>query len=371
MGRRDFYNLSPMVQGKKVFILSSDLPVIVSKWLERDFSFQNFAWGESRRIFKKVKKTLIELLKNALGPNVEIKYVSTNLAYGRLHDLLRNDMGTPWISLDPVNTRHLAENTFQMDVTRIVKHESARKENPWEPIGHGPRNPVVSVPEQVEQLLRRKKVKEVIVIDDGIWTGETMRAIETLLKKQGIAVKKFVVFFNFAPANHGLTAPVEQIFHVNIDDVVDWCYERDFIPGLPYSGRTVGTRIMEQSDSEEQSDWPFRAVPMQGNYSAPYIEGLGDPHSWASIPTNKMTEFSIGCLGLSIAVYRAIESAIASGRNLKVHQVPRPPFMYKSKLDRPMTSMLSDTIHRIKQAHATSIPNLLICPPQPDKPKTK
>jgi hypothetical protein len=362
MGRRDFYNLSP-TQGKKVYILSSDLPVIVSQWLARDFSFQNFAWGESRRIFKKVKKTLVALLKNALGPQVEIKYISTHLAYGRLHDLLRNDLDTPWISLDPVNTRHLAENTFQMDVTRIVKHASENKDNSWEPIGHGPRNPVVSVPEQVEQLRRRKNVKEVIVIDDGIWTAETMRAIETLLRKQGISVKKFVVFFNLAPANHGLTAPVEQIFSVKREDVVDWTYERDFLPGLPFSGRTVGTKIIEQADAEDHSDWPFRSVPMQGNYSAPYLELLGDPHGWASIPNHKLTEFSIGCLGLAIAVYRAIESAIANGMKLKVHQVP---FMYKSKLDRPMTAMLSDTIHRIRQAHMTSIPNLQ-CPPQTDK----
>jgi hypothetical protein len=193
-----------------------------------------------------------------------------------------------------------------IDVTRAVRETSSSDWRRPNFVGVGVSSPRPGFPPLDEQLrsLRTGKIEPVTLVDDVIFSGEGAVDLAGKLREIGRPVERII-------AGIGIAAGLAKIKLEGIDvecvrtykDVTDEVCERDFVAGVPMSGRTV-----------------------QGNHgehwSAPYFMPYGNPESWASIPDDKCLAFSRSCLDRSIDMWSEVERI--SRRVVPAAAAPRP-----------------------------------------------
>lgn len=158
------------------------------------------------------------------------------------------------------------------------------------------------------EILRGKK--KIALIDDVVFSGNTLiTTIKDLHQyhanvhavtvavgvKTGVDTLKQAYFGVIGMPNR-LTVDCLDEF----DDVSDQVCERDFYPGVPYSGRAHFT-----SDA-----------------SLPYVLPFGRPDKWASIPEKELRRFSVLCFDNTIELFEEIERV--NKRMIPCSMVPRP-----------------------------------------------
>ena len=157
--------------------------------------------------------------------------------------------------------------------------------------------------------MKRLKSNKVALLDDVLFEGGTHQKIAERLKQRGIHVEKVLTGIAIHDGIERLAKEgilVESL--LCYDQVVDEICERDFVAGVPLSGRTVVTR----------------SGKVEG---APYFKPFGKPDKWASIPGDHVQDFSDFCLGQSIAMWALIERL--SNKTVSTKAVPKPVFGLK------------------------------------------
>jgi len=155
----------------------------------------------------------------------------------------------------------------------------------------------------LENLLNKTGTKRIALVDDVIFSGKGIINIINLLKERGILVEKVIAGIMIG---NGL----EKLKHEGIStlwlelcpEVVDEVCERDFLAGVPLSGR-----IILDGDGKL--------------YSAPYFYPFGNPVEWASIPEKTAEDFSQFCVEQSTLLWGKIEKINNSTIPLKA--IPR------------------------------------------------
>ena len=147
--------------------------------------------------------------------------------------------------------------------------------------------------------------KEIAIIDDVLFEGNTHKYVYDLFKSRGVTVSKVFVGISIGDGkkmleSHGIN--VESVVHY--DSVIDEICERDFLAGVPFSGRTIITNT--------------------GIYGAPYFEPFGKPVDWASIPVGDASLFSNFCVDSSLNFWRNIERK--NRRQISTEEVPMKVF---------------------------------------------
>lgn len=153
--------------------------------------------------------------------------------------------------------------------------------------------------------------KRVALIDDVVFSGQTLigtiadlhhyranvHAVTSAIGvKSGIDRLKAATFGVIGQPQHITIDCLEEF-----DGVSDQVCERDFYPGIPYSGREH----------------------MCGMGSLPYIHPFGLPNKWASIPEKETESFSLLCMENTIALFEEIERL--NNTMVTCTMVPRPP----------------------------------------------
>lgn len=170
--------------------------------------------------------------------------------------------------------------------------------------------------------------KNIALVDDVVFSGKTI--IETVSELNrynanvhavttAIGVKKGID--NLKKAQFGVIGMPEHLtVHCleEFDGVSDQVCERDFYPGVPYSGR---------------EHCSLR------NASFPYIFPFGKTQEWASIPEKEIKEFSQMCMDNTIALFEEIEKL--NDIVISCSSVPRPVFG-SPRDNTPFTSFLRD-----------------------------
>jgi len=286
---------------------------------------------------------LIAELQRIFGPlGIDVQFISWSEMQQRLTSLIEEHSADrpPIITLDPVYVEG-ADMMFSTNrLTGFSKHSST-----WTDLGKGPRpgSPMIDV--QLAEMARHSSLgrsKRVIVVDDGVWTGGTLAALDQLFLVRGIRVDKFLVALQIRQEeeSHELRGIEDRIIaHRDGDfapgEVIDYVCERDFYVGVPYSGRTLGVSVSANGASGPKSAIQiyYPNLPMPGNFGAPYVAPLGDPEHWASIPSPEVKAFSRACLMLSRRLYVEVEKEtkrrIGHARPVLVKDLDRPPFLYK------------------------------------------
>jgi hypothetical protein len=180
----------------------------------------------------------------------------------------------------------------------------------------------------------RLRGKEIALVDDVVFSGKTLIGTISGLHHchanvhavtAAVGVKEGVD--NLKKATFGVIGMPDRLMVDcldEFDDVSDQVCERDFYPGVPYSGRAHFT-----------SDASF-----------PYVLPLGRPDKWASIPEKELERFSVLCIDNTIALFAEIEKR--NKRMITCAMVPRPVFGFPKNNTR-FVSVLKETREKCLQ----------------------
>ena len=221
------------------------------------------------------------------------------LASQREHSgYFRHDLPIPIISLDRAYVDHATPNILgHLDITRGV-------DDGLNDVGLLPRPGARDVKDQLDHF-RSDYDFPVILLDDVIFTAGGMHWLIEELARRNRSVVKII-------AGIGIRSEGFQALRNLVDvecvkeyvGVVDEVCQRDFVAGVPMSGRTVYHASGETS-------------------SAPYFKPFGNAEQWASIPKDKVDEFSDFCMDTSIEIFRKVGDE--SGRNVPTSVIDRLP----------------------------------------------
>jgi hypothetical protein len=111
--------------------------------------------------------------------------------------------------------------------------------------------------------------KSVVLCDDGIFSGDTLKETIERFRNIGIIIDEIRVILNFSRKSDFDGIPIKAMY--NPKDCIDWIDERDFFYGTPMSGASVkSTNFI---------------------YGVPYIANIAIAEKKASIPSNSSKIF--------------------------------------------------------------------------------
>lgn len=192
-------------------------------------------------------------------------------------DAMIQGFDLPIITLDRV----YSSRGVHLDFSRTV---NVQRRN----VGVAPREGTLSRGEQLDGIVAQLGSRqEVVLVDDVIFEGNAISEAIEELRARGIRVKAVC-------AGVGIKAGLDRIAlhgpqiscYREYATVVDEVCERDFYPGVPYSGRTLHGAV---------------------NTGLPYVEPFGSAADWASIPEALVAGFSQFCIAQTIDLFSEIE----------------------------------------------------------------
>lgn len=170
------------------------------------------------------------------------------------------------------------ENTYFIDCTRLENSSKLipRKE--------------VSILEQIENITKKINKKEIILVDDVVFSGSVLKKIIKLFELYGIKVVKIVSSISMEESYRYFNENIEKGLLTNYllkENTIDQICERDFYFGI------CGSGIMKRENKKY--------------YKAPYFKPYGDPVERASIPKEYEKSFSKSCIERSIYLWEEID----------------------------------------------------------------
>ncbi len=142
----------------------------------------------------------------------------------------------------------------------------------------------------------------VVLAEDGIFKGETMKYVVRGLQEVGVNIAGIVAGFNYSKA------PVKEIeetlgvpVHVarELGPILDWVPDHDFLPFVPGCGKVLGVKLGKRLS-------PFYSSH-QATFCMPYISPHSPVSEWATIPQDKVEDFSRRCRALACDLFGEIE----------------------------------------------------------------
>ncbi len=283
--------------GPKRYVVSEDIKELLKKWVNgRDFKLP------SESFFVDLRQKMEKKLGNIFGDEYcEIDFVYEN-NLKLMMDSLVWELFKRGISFDKVYMSNFPIMN-KINISRLV-------DNNLKDIGLGSSLSEESIDEQFQKISEVATKQNLLLADDVIFSGEgiieMIKKIETfggkvteiyagvIIKKGFDAIRKVFPDINFTS-------------YVFYEEVIDEVCERDFYAGVPFSGRLIG-----------END-----LPISPETGAPYFAPFGDAEKWASIPKDKVEDWSKFCLKQSIRLWEEIERV--SDRPVYCNDLTRRP----------------------------------------------
>lgn len=212
-------------------------------------------------------------------------------------------------------------------------------------MGLGPRPGNPSVETQIIRQASKLVGRDVVVVEDGIYSGVTMQHVAKKLQERGIKVAAMVAGFKC------INSKLSWLSHANYEltttndygDVVDWIPDHDFLPFIPGGGKVLGAEF-------NGKPYPFYDQ-QKVSYSVPYIRPYGNTTDWASIPHDKTQAFSRRCIELTRDLFKEIvrinpDTDVTIGRIVQTRRRTSVPLALESdnfpSLDTPVINYLNE-----------------------------
>lgn len=180
-------------------------------------------------------------------------------------------------------------------------------------IGHGPRPGFEPLSKQFDALAEKIADRSVVLIEDGAFSGGTMRYVLQELNSRGLTVTAMIIGFCCTRAKFvlGHVFKGELVIVHPIENLLDWIPDHDLIPFMPNCGRVLG----------EPSLHDFMPVRRTDGFSCayPYILPFGKIEEWASLPIEGARELSKLCLDTSIEIFGQIGQKMTIGELLRAN----------------------------------------------------
>ncbi|MEN9647201.1 MAG: hypothetical protein RLY57_5 [Candidatus Parcubacteria bacterium] len=177
------------------------------------------------------------------------------------------------------------DNALQLSINRLFNVDG-------EFVGYGPRPGSPSLTTQFDTIADAVAGRSVIIVEEGVFSGNTLRYILDELAKRGVRVQTTILGICSGSVEHSLREVLngELIVHRPFEALLDWVALSDLIP-FTGGGRLVGT-------IENGACLP---VAINGrHFSIPYILPFGNLSGWASIPVEHHLVVSGMCWRLAI-----------------------------------------------------------------------
>ncbi len=166
-----------------------------------------------------------------------------------------------------------------------------------EMIGHGPRPGFKPLSEQFKDLEKAIAGRSVVLIEDGAFTGGTLRFVLNQLSEMGLRVTALVMGFCCTRAYAVLKGVFagELVIVDPLENLVDWIPDHDLIPFIPNCGRVLGQSL--------SSGYAPVQTATGASCAYPYILPFGNMEKWATMPTEGARDLSRFCLDVSIEMF--------------------------------------------------------------------
>ncbi len=269
----------------KPYVVSADIELLSRMWGEpRGFKLP------TSEFFSDLRSEFQAVTQRAFSSTTRVDIVPED-GLNEIRSVVQAT-GLPTISLDRV---YFQSPDFRLDLTRSVDADGEDK-------GIIARSGALPVNKQLMEIVE-SGIREAVLVDDVIFSGNLAMKLCEGLANCGIDIP-------IVCAGIGVREGVDKIRQSGREvklvkeygNVVDQICERDFYPGMPFSGRTLVSGY-------------------GNNIGVPYLYPFGQPVEWASIPEESAFVFSDECLKLTGKLYRAIEKA--SDRSVLVRDLDR------------------------------------------------
>jgi len=286
-----------------------------------------------------LSKDLLGLVERAVSGKFEIQVISFEELKSRLDSLLEK-MFQKYPDATAVTTdRDLAffRGIPCLELNRLIA-PSLRPRWEWkstggscsgeygEIIGVGPRPGTHNLEKQMQSIKSRVGNGAVVILEDGAFTGSTLRLILNLFQQAKIEIVGIVLGFLFPAAAQQLADynfKGEVLYWMGPEDLNDhaeWMPDHDFLPFMPGSGRVVGYTL----NGRHRPVYNLNGFHL----CKPYIYPFGDPTEWASIPSENAHIFSRDCLLLAENLFWEINRSIGADaplvlKHLRSTRIPR------------------------------------------------
>lgn len=286
------------VGSNKPYVVSADIRLLMQNWANK----RGFAMP-SEQFFDGLRNNFSAKMRE-MFPGYEL-VSEEELTQGLNQMVIKNGL-TP-VSLDRV----YYQSNPRLDIARMVDMRGDSR-------GLGRRSNTPTLLNQFSAL-KQAGIKEIALVDDVIFSGDLIERVARTIERMGVRVPKVYTGIGISEGVDKLKQAGREVECVKqYDEVIDEICERDFYPGVPYSGRLLAT---------------------EGNIGAPYILPFGKPVQWASIPEESQVEFSEFCIDQSVQLFKEIERL--SGREVRCCDLDRRVVTLPSGNTRFIDALLS------------------------------
>ncbi len=247
-----------------------------------DLLFERFHIG----LFQKIQPALPSITIDTIEMN-ELRRKIWEQVDGRITDLSQQAVLSTCFEIADSNPK---SEGLLLNINRLFNADGMM-------IGYGPRPGFDPLGTQLDELAEKIADRSVVLIEDGAFTGGTLKFVLHELESRNINVTSIIVGF----CCNGSRTTVQDVFSGEIvmvhpiKDLIDWIPDHDLIPFSPNCGRVLGEKT-------SQGLMPVRTV--EGFSCAyPYILPFGRIEEWASLPTGGTRDLSRFCLDTSIEIY--------------------------------------------------------------------
>lgn len=263
---------------KLPYIISVDAEHLMNVWGERN----NLKMPDSG-FFADFQSGCVEHIADAAsfdGDNFEPVVIPHDKLSSELQGLVSRYRQEGIVALDRAYVGDSIARHFE--VTRAVNTN-------LESIGTQPRPHTPSISKQIDQLVANSDT-DLTLVDDVIFSGDAIVEAADLFHAKGARVRTVLAAIAIGEGRKKIEeAGIEVKSVIEYENVKDEICERDFLAGVPFSGRTV-----YREDG--------------GHYSAPYFAPFGVPERWASIEdVPAARKLSLYCIERSIELWKEVE----------------------------------------------------------------
>lgn len=201
--------------------------------------------------------------------------------------------------------------SLQLEVSRLYDLRALRLG-----IGSRPGHPTLF--EQARALAPKIGEREVVVVDDGIYSGETADRIINAMKAAHINLGGLVAGFAATRARSALEKikgiGTEVVLARELTDLVTWHPDHDFFPGVPGYGRVVGFKL----DGRDRTNLFPLFTHDHASYAFPYLPQFSDSAQlwtrWTDLPDAAAEAIGTHCMTSTRELFEEIERL--SGRSV-------------------------------------------------------
>ncbi len=244
-------------------------------------------------LFQSIDRNFVLLLQRVLPRNLKLLVVPLT----DLESLIKDKIDTV-ISRQKVivNTSPCLAGIFGGSLLQVNRLFDPQGEF----LGYGNRPGSKPMYQQIADIALVARGKSIILVEDGVFSGGTLRFVMNLFENVGLSVSDIIVGFCKLSAEEALRSGFNGRFKIvlPIDTLIDWLPLHDVLCPVPFSGRVLGIR-------SGHSFVPFTV--RNQTYSSPYIAPYGHMREWVGIDGDAAREISRFGLYSSRAFFSALE----------------------------------------------------------------